>query len=137
MSLRPEEQRIRGGRGQPKWTDYAFRHDSLRCDAFRPVENFKEMLQMSRQDTLDLLEGLAGAGSYDVVIVDTGAIEEERAQAVLNRCGVLLWVLKNDQASIRKNRTLARLYCKSALRHAARTGEQEPIRHERLYRSRG
>lgn len=92
----------KGGRGEPKWTDYAFRHDSLRCDAFRPVENFKEMLQMSRQDTLDLLEGLAGAGSYDVVIVDTGAIEEERAQAVLNRCGVLLWVLKNDQASIRK-----------------------------------
>ncbi|WP_405108109.1 hypothetical protein MHH28_28620 [Paenibacillus sp. FSL K6-1217] len=92
----------KGGRAKPKWGDYVFRHDSLRCDAFRPVENFKEMLQMSRQDTLELLEGLAGAGSYDVVIVDTGAIEEERAQAVLNRCGILLWVLKSEQVSIRK-----------------------------------
>ncbi|QUL56086.1 hypothetical protein KDC22_06005 [Paenibacillus tritici] len=92
----------KGGRGKPKWGDYVFRHDSLRCDAFRPVENFKEMLQMSQQDTLELLEGLAGAGSYDVIIVDTGSIEEERAQAVLHRCGVLLWVLKNEQVSIRK-----------------------------------
>lgn len=92
----------KGGRGKPVWEDYAFRHDSLRCDAFRPVENFKEMLQMSRQDTLDILEGLAAAGNYDVIIADTGSIEEERAQAVLHRCGVLVWVLKNEQVSLHK-----------------------------------
>jgi hypothetical protein len=92
----------KGGKGKPVWEDYAFRHDSLRCDAFRPVENFKEMLQMSQQDTLDILEGLAAAGSYDVIIADTGSIEEERAQAVLRRCGILLWVMKNEQVSQHK-----------------------------------
>lgn len=92
----------KGGRGKPLWKDYAFRHDSLRCDAFRPVENFREMLQMSRQDTLEILEGLAASGSYDVIIADTGSIEEERAQAVLHRCGLLLWVLKNEQVSRHK-----------------------------------
>lgn len=94
--------RGKGERGQLEWGKYVFRHDSIRCDAFRPVENFKEMLQISRQDTLDLLEGLAGAGSYDVIIVDTGSIEEERTQAVLSRCGVLLWVMKQEQASLMK-----------------------------------
>lgn len=101
------------GRGKPVWGNYAIRHDILRSDAFRPVENFKEMLQMSRRDTLDILEGLAGAGSYDVVIVDTGSIEEERAQAVLHRCGILLWVMKNEQVSLLKTeRWLA--HCASA-----------------------
>lgn len=81
---------------------YVFRHESLRCEAFRPVENFKEMLQMTHRDTLELLELLAREGSYDVIIVDTGSIEEERAQAVLQRCGILLWVLRSDQASLYK-----------------------------------
>ncbi|WP_340021770.1 hypothetical protein MHI24_22620 [Paenibacillus sp. FSL K6-1096] len=94
-----------GGKGekvQPDWGKYVFRHDSLRCDAFRPVENFKEKLQMSRQDTLDILEGLARSGSYDAVIVDTGSLEEERMQAVLHRCGALLWVMKQEQVSLMK-----------------------------------
>ncbi|WP_310831767.1 hypothetical protein [Paenibacillus pedocola] len=81
---------------------YVARYDRLRCDAFRPVENFKEMLQMTRQDTLDLLELLDAAGSYDIVIVDAGSIEEERTLAVLQRCGILLWMLRNDEASMYK-----------------------------------
>lgn len=81
---------------------YILRHDNLRSDAFRPVGNIKEMLQMTMQDTLDLLERLVAEGSYDVVIVDTGSIEEERAKAVLHRCGILLWVLKNDEVSMHK-----------------------------------
>lgn len=81
---------------------YILRHDNLRIDAFSPVENIKEMLQMTMQDTLDLLERLVAEGSYDVVIVDTGSIEEERAKAVLHRCGILLWVLRNDDLSMYK-----------------------------------
>lgn len=92
----------KGGRTKPAWAEYAFRHDSLHCDAFRPVENLKEMLQMSRQDTLDILDGLACSGSYDIIITDTGSLEEERAQAVLHRSGILLWVLKNEQVSLHK-----------------------------------
>ncbi|OKP80594.1 hypothetical protein A3842_11895 [Paenibacillus sp. P3E] len=81
---------------------YVIRHESLRSEAFRPVENLKEKLQMTRTDTLDVLEQLSGAGRYDVVIVDTGALEEEQTQAVLQRCGLLLWVLTGAKTSHHK-----------------------------------
>ncbi|WP_342564664.1 hypothetical protein NST84_05755 [Paenibacillus sp. FSL R7-0345] len=88
--------------GKVELDRYVCRHEALRCDGFMPVENFKEMLQMTEPDTLDLLELLAAAGHYDLVLVDTGNIEEERTQAVLKRCGVLLWMLRNDEASLYK-----------------------------------
>ncbi|MCL6601494.1 MAG: hypothetical protein K6T94_01345 [Paenibacillus sp.] len=81
---------------------YAVRHDDLRCDAFKPVSNVKEMLQMNRRDTLDLLELLCSGGCYDVVIIDTGSIGEERTEAVMEKCGVLLWVLRDDEVSRHK-----------------------------------
>lgn len=81
---------------------YIIRYDQLRSAAFRPVINVKEMLQMTLPDTLDLLERLVAERSFDVVIVDTGSIEEERAKAVLQRSGILLWVLRNDEISIHK-----------------------------------
>ncbi|MNI33940.1 hypothetical protein D3C73_879110 [compost metagenome] len=81
---------------------YVSGHDSLHCEGFRPVENFKEMLQMTQQDTLEVLELLVASGSYDAVIVDTGSIEEERSQAVLQRCSILAWLLRDDEASLYK-----------------------------------
>ncbi|MBW4083429.1 hypothetical protein [Paenibacillus sp. S150] len=81
---------------------YVIRHDSLRSEAFRPVENLKEKLQMTLADTLDVLEQLSGSGRYDVVIVDTGSFEQEQTQAVLRRCSLLLWVLTNDKTSLHK-----------------------------------
>ncbi|WP_379154979.1 hypothetical protein [Paenibacillus sp. sgz5001063] len=81
---------------------YVIRHESLRSEAFRPVENLKEKLQMTRKDTLDVLEQLSGSGRYDVVIVDTGALEEEQTQAVLHRCGLLLWVVTGSKTSQHK-----------------------------------
>jgi len=81
---------------------YAMRYENLRCEAFSPVSNVKEMLQMSRRDTLDLLDLLASEGRYDIVIVDTGSIGEERADAVMHRCGVLVWVLRDEDVSIYK-----------------------------------
>ncbi|MFF2908727.1 hypothetical protein [Paenibacillus sp. NPDC057934] len=88
--------------GTPELRRYVIRHEELQSDAFRPVGNLKEMLQMTSQDTLDLLELLTATRSYDVVIIDTGSIEEERAKAVLQRCGILLWVMRNDDLSIHK-----------------------------------
>ncbi|WP_410513871.1 hypothetical protein PaeBR_05470 [Paenibacillus sp. BR2-3] len=81
---------------------YAIRHNDLCCDAFRPVSNVKEMLQMNRRDTVDLLELLASGGGYDIVIIDTGSIGEERTEAVMQKCGALLWVLKDDDVSMHK-----------------------------------
>ncbi|MEK5252975.1 hypothetical protein NST74_05890 [Paenibacillus sp. FSL F4-0125] len=81
---------------------YFIRYDHLRTAAFRPVINVKEMLQMTMEDTLDLLERLVAERNFDVVIVDTGSIEEERAKAVLQRSRILLWVLKNDDVSMYK-----------------------------------
>ncbi|WP_052087794.1 hypothetical protein [Paenibacillus wynnii] len=81
---------------------YAIRHENPRCDAFKPVSNVKEMLQMNKRDTLDLMELVASGRRYDVVIIDTGSIGEERTEAVMEKCGVLLWVLRDDDVSIHK-----------------------------------
>jgi hypothetical protein len=81
---------------------YCIRNEAVRSDVFRPVENLKEMLQMSQQDTLDLLGLLTRDEGYDVVIIDTGSLEEERVKAVLQRCGIVLWVLRNDETSMYK-----------------------------------
>nr|WP_281349872.1 hypothetical protein [Paenibacillus tengchongensis] len=87
---------------KPEPGAYAIRHETLRADAFRPVENLNEILQMTWRDTLDLLGCFTGEGGYDVVIVDTGGIEEERTRAVLERCGLLLWVLNGNEGSLYK-----------------------------------
>ncbi|KWX74191.1 hypothetical protein [Paenibacillus jilunlii] len=88
--------------GKMELEKYVIRHESLRAEAFRPVDNLKEKLEMTLTDTLDVLEELSGAGRYDVVIVDTGGIEEQQTQAVLHRCGLLLWVLTSDKNSMHK-----------------------------------
>ena len=82
--------------------DYTIRHEDLRCDAFKPVSNVKEMLQMNRRDTLDLVELLSSGRCYDVVVIDTGNIGESRTEAVMEKCGALLWVLNEDEVSKHK-----------------------------------
>ncbi|WP_157685394.1 hypothetical protein [Paenibacillus donghaensis] len=81
---------------------YMIRHDELRSTSLRPATNIKEMLQMTLQDTQDLLGLLAAEASYDVVIIDTGSMEEERTKAVLHSSGLLLWVLRSDEVSLHK-----------------------------------
>ncbi|WP_310550922.1 P-loop NTPase family protein [Paenibacillus glufosinatiresistens] len=81
---------------------YAVRSDALRCDTFRPVENVKEMLKMTAEDTDRLLGLLTHDGGYDAVIADTGSIAEERAEAVLRRSEELIWVLRDDEPSLYK-----------------------------------
>lgn len=53
---------------------YVIRYDHLRSAAFRPIINVKEMLQMTTQDTLDLLGLLVAERNFDVVIVDTSTV---------------------------------------------------------------
>ncbi|MEK8205093.1 hypothetical protein NST41_05815 [Paenibacillus sp. FSL L8-0696] len=94
--------RDKGGADTIDLGQYVIRYDHLRSAAFRPIINVKEMLQMTTQDTLDLLALLVAERNFDVVIIDTGSIEEERAKAVLHKCGILLWVVRNDEVSIHK-----------------------------------
>lgn len=81
---------------------YVIRHEDLRCDAFSPVSNVKEMLQMGRRDTLELLELLSSGRHYDIIIIDTGSIGEERTEAVMQKCELLLWVLRDEDVSMHK-----------------------------------
>ncbi|WP_379132459.1 ParA family protein [Paenibacillus sp. sgz500958] len=81
---------------------YAIRHDELQCDAFKPVSNVKEMLQMNKRDTLDLLKLLSSRRSYDIVIVDTGSLGVERTEAVLQSSDVVLWILPGDDTGMNK-----------------------------------
>ncbi|MFP4976062.1 hypothetical protein ACE6ED_11730 [Paenibacillus sp. CN-4] len=90
------------GVGEIGLDSYIRRYQTLGCDGFGPVGNLKEKLQMSKADTLALLDLLSSAGRYDVIVADTGALEEERMEAILSRSAVLLWLLRDERVSLAK-----------------------------------
>lgn len=81
---------------------YAVRLDALRCDTFRPVANVKEMLQMSEKDARELIARLAADGGYDLILIDTGGIDEDRTRGAMACSDRLVWVIRDDEASAYK-----------------------------------
>lgn len=75
---------------------YVIRCEELKAYVFRPAHNMRELLHMSKRNTLELLRLLKTCGGYDVIIADTGGLEDERTQAVLEEAGELLWLRRND-----------------------------------------
>lgn len=68
--------RDKGGADAIDLGQYVIRYDHLRSAAFRPIINVKEMLQMTTQDTLDLLALLVAERNFDVVIIDTAVLKK-------------------------------------------------------------
>ncbi|MBY9081060.1 hypothetical protein KIH86_23185 [Paenibacillus sp. HN-1] len=81
---------------------YTVRLDALRCDTFRPVGNVKEMLQMSASDARELITRLAAGGGYDLVLIDTGGIDEDRTRGAMACSDRLVCVIRDDEVSAYK-----------------------------------
>ncbi|KOP66770.1 hypothetical protein AMS62_17155 [Bacillus sp. FJAT-18019] len=84
-------------------TSYIIRHHGLKCDSFEPNFNVKEMAEMTREDTVLLLNSLVTSNHYDVIVADTEEYMGERMQAVLEQAGLLIWVLLDDLISVHKS----------------------------------
>ncbi|GIO31867.1 MULTISPECIES: hypothetical protein [Paenibacillus] len=82
---------------------FAVSHPAMKCDWFEPVLNRNEILQLSKTDVLGLIERIACAGGYDVVIADTDTGMNERTAAVIEGCGHLIWMLLDDRIHMYKS----------------------------------
>lgn len=81
---------------------YAYRHPILQGDAFMPLDNPDELLELGSGDTADLLDYIAGSGLYDLVIVDTDTFPNDRTDAILEMSDKLVWLLADDWSVMRK-----------------------------------
>ncbi|MCK6074804.1 hypothetical protein [Paenibacillus silvae] len=81
---------------------YVMRHETLKSDVFWPLANRKEMLQMSKTDTTDLIRFLVGCGQYEVLILDGDSGWDERSEGVLENADMFIWLVKDDLAAMHR-----------------------------------
>ncbi|WP_340016131.1 ParA family protein [Paenibacillus sp. FSL K6-1318] len=81
---------------------YVIRHEALKSDVFWPLSNRKELLQMTREDTLNLLRYLIECGQYDVLILDGDSGWDGRSEGVLDAADALVWLVEDDIAAMHR-----------------------------------
>ncbi|WP_427181491.1 hypothetical protein [Paenibacillus sp. TC-CSREp1] len=81
---------------------YVMRHETLKSDVFWPLANRKEMLQMTKTDTADLIRFLTGCGQYEVLILDGDSSWDERSEGVLENADTFVWLVRDDLAAMHR-----------------------------------
>ncbi|ANS73538.1 hypothetical protein AWM70_02230 [Paenibacillus yonginensis] len=76
---------------------FALRHPLIRGDMFGQAANLRELLEMEHNDTVRLLDYVAGSGSYDVVIAVCDAHPDGRSSGVIERSDRLVWLMLDDE----------------------------------------
>lgn len=83
---------------------YVIRHDMLKCETFEAGGSVQEMMEMTCEDTAQLIRMVAESGRYDVVIVDGDVNTDGRFKALVEECHLLLWLLLDDLIGMHKTR---------------------------------
>ncbi|WP_342417028.1 ParA family protein [Paenibacillus sp. FSL R10-2782] len=81
---------------------YCVRRSEIQADTFQPVDNRKELIDMTCDEAVELIRTIAESGQYDVIIVDGESENSDRAQAVLKASHRLIWLLADDLMSMHK-----------------------------------
>ncbi|MCW3793659.1 ParA family protein [Paenibacillus sp. LS1] len=81
---------------------YVIRHEALKSDVFWPLSNRKELLQMTREDTLNLLRYLIECGQYDVLILDGDSGWDGRSEGLLDAADAFVWIVEDDIAAMHR-----------------------------------
>ncbi|MEK4109978.1 cellulose biosynthesis protein BcsQ [Paenibacillus sp. DS2363] len=88
---------------QSKGVDgYVVRHEALKSDVFWPLSNRKELLQMTREDTSNLLRYLTDCGQYDVLILDGDSGWDGRSEGVLDTADAFVWLVEDDISAMHR-----------------------------------
>ncbi|KLU53324.1 MULTISPECIES: hypothetical protein [Paenibacillus] len=88
---------------QSKGVDgYVVRHEALKSDVFWPLSNRKELLQMTREDTSNLLRYLTDCGQYDVLILDGDSGWDGRSEGVLDAADAFVWLVEDDISAMHR-----------------------------------
>ncbi|WP_145412046.1 ParA family protein [Paenibacillus xylanexedens] len=82
--------------------EYVVGHEALKADVFWPLANRKEMLQMSKADTVDLIRYLTGSGQYEVLILDGDSGWDERSDGILKAADTFVWLVEDDIAAMHR-----------------------------------
>ncbi|WP_211749994.1 ParA family protein [Paenibacillus sp. Marseille-Q4541] len=81
---------------------YTMRNERILADCFVPARNRKELLQMSKSDTSELIKQIAGLGQYHFIIADHDSVWDPRSEAVMEESGLLVWLLSDDLHTMNK-----------------------------------
>ncbi|MCP1135400.1 hypothetical protein NKT34_19040 [Paenibacillus polysaccharolyticus] len=82
--------------------EYVVGHEALKADVFWPLANRKEMLQMSKADTVDLIRYLTDSGRYEVLILDGDSGWDERSDGILKTADTFVWLVEDDIAAMHR-----------------------------------
>jgi CO dehydrogenase nickel-insertion accessory protein CooC1 len=82
--------------------EYVAGHDALKADVFWPLANRKEMVQMSKADTADLIKYLTDSGQYEVLILDGDSGWDERSEGILETADTFVWLVEDDIAAMHR-----------------------------------
>ncbi|MEK4661572.1 ParA family protein [Priestia sp. FSL H7-0729] len=81
---------------------YVVRHEALKADVFWPLSNRKELLQMTREDTVNLLRYLSDSGQYDMLILDGDSGWDGRSEGVLDVADAFVWLVEDDISAMHR-----------------------------------
>ncbi|WP_454192754.1 nucleotide-binding protein [Paenibacillus sp. Marseille-Q7038] len=81
---------------------YTIRNERIQADCFLPAKNRKELLQMSKSDTSELIRLLTESGQYHFVIADHDSVWDLRSEAVMEESQLLVWLLSDDIHTMNK-----------------------------------
>ncbi len=88
---------------QSKGVDhYVLRHEGLKSDVFWPLTNRKELLQMSKEDTANLIQHLTQCGQYDVIILDGDSGWDGRSEGIIETADTFVWLVEDDIAAMHR-----------------------------------
>ncbi|MNR07929.1 hypothetical protein D3C85_1240620 [compost metagenome] len=100
----------KGDRSDLSAANYVIRDPHLQVAMFEPLANLNELLELTKEHTIRLIDFLAGSGICDFIIIDTDSYPSERTEGVLERCDQLIWLLTDDIGAVhRTDRWLAHL----------------------------
>lgn len=83
-------------------SEYVISHEALKSDVFWPLTNRKEMLQMSKGDTTDLIRYLTDCGQYEVLILDGDSGWDERSEGIMEAADTFVWLVEDDIAAMHR-----------------------------------
>ncbi|WP_433945736.1 hypothetical protein [Paenibacillus sp. SN-8-1] len=100
----------KGDRLELSSANYVIRDRHLQAAMFEPLSNLNELLELTKEHTIRLIDFLAESGTYDLIMIDTDSYPSERTEGVLERCDQLIWLLTDDIGAVhRTDRWLSHL----------------------------
>ncbi|MFD2046165.1 AAA family ATPase [Ornithinibacillus salinisoli] len=83
------------------------KHDPYAMVDYFDIEiNAEEMLELTKLDVKNLINGLLETGVYDYIVIDLDSTLHVRNRTAMNESDMIFWIVANDNVGILKTRSL-------------------------------